>query len=132
VLPGTCTHPAEYNDHLFQFQAVWCRRRKSSFLTTIQTQAEAAKTDPRLIGILLAGMRSYLDCKPFSNHKFTTLPKRCYVNLIPSQEAIGWGQLVCGWLSTVWADLQQDYMIHAQNLWTLRNKERHGKEQTQK
>jgi hypothetical protein len=42
------------------------------------------------------------------------LPK-CYVVLIPLQEAIGWGHLIHDHLSTVWAeaDLQQDYMFRA-------------------
>jgi hypothetical protein len=57
-------------------------------------------------------MRSYLDCKPFLTHKFTTLPER-YATLIPLQEAIRWGHLVHGRLSTMWVDLQQDYMFRA-------------------
>jgi hypothetical protein len=99
-------------------------------------------------------MRSYFDANPFPFHEFPTLPKR-YAILIRTQEAIGWGHLVRGRLSSEWANLQQDYvyrvlpktkfdaakwhrkivnpmLVDCHNLWILRNEERHGKEQTQK
>jgi hypothetical protein len=69
--------------------------------------------------------------------------------------AIGWDYLVRGRFSKLWAEAQQDYiyrvhhntkfdvakwhrrivnrmLVDCHNLWSLRNEERHGKEQTQK
>jgi hypothetical protein len=86
--------------------------------------------------------------------EFTTLHPR-YHKLIKSQEAIGWDHLVRGCFSKLWAESQQDYiycahhntkfdaakwhcrlintmLVDCHNLRTLRNEERHGKEQTQK
>jgi hypothetical protein len=71
-----------------------------------------AKMDPRVGDILLAGIRSYFDEAEFPIHEFTALTPP-YHALIASQSSIGWGHLVRGHLSTLWADLQQDYMHRA-------------------
>jgi hypothetical protein len=71
-----------------------------------------AKTDPRVVNILLAGIRSYFDKAEFPIHEFTALTQPDHA-LIVSQASIGWGHLVRGHLSILWADLQQDYMHRA-------------------
>jgi hypothetical protein len=56
-----CSHASECNDHMFQCKAISCRRWKSSFIQSTRKRAEDCQTDPKLIHILLAGIRSYFD-----------------------------------------------------------------------
>jgi hypothetical protein len=60
-----CSHASECNDHMFQCKAISRRRWKSSFIQSTRKRAEDCKTDPKLVHILLAGIRSYFDsCSP--------------------------------------------------------------------
>jgi hypothetical protein len=139
---------------MFQCQAISRRSWQSNCITTLRKQAESNQTDPKLVHILIAGMRSYFDDTDLPSEEFEKYPEP-YHELIRDQEAIGWGHLVRCRFATLWGTLQQDYMhrahksikfdehkwyskllnpllVECHTLWTLRNGERHGTEQTQK
>jgi hypothetical protein len=149
-----CDHAEECNNHLFQCTAVSRRRWQSSCILTIRKQAETIHTDPKLVHIMLAGLRSYFDDTDLPSEEFSDYPEQ-YHDLITAQEAIGWDHLMRCRFSHLWGDLQQDYMystrpsekfdsdtwyrkllgpllVECHTLWTLRNGERHGTEQKQK
>ena len=149
-----CHHEDECNHHLFQCKAVSRRRWQTTCLKAVRTQAESIKTDPKLVHILLAGLRSYFDGNDLPLEEFSKYPDE-YHSLIESQEAIGWEHLLRCRFSLLWGDLQQDFMHRAHpsikfdydkwyrkllsplltechSLWLLRNGKRHGTEQQQK
>jgi hypothetical protein len=99
-------------------------------------------------------MRFYFDDTDLPEEEFVKYPEP-YHDLIRDQEAIGWDHLIWCRFATLWGTIQQDYMHRAHpkikfdkskwyskllnpllgkchTLWTLRNRERHGTEQTQK
>jgi hypothetical protein len=147
-----CGHHAETDDHMFQCKATSRRRWQSSLLSSIRKRAEASHTDPRLVHLLLAGLRSYFDDSPMPIVEFVSYPT-AHKTLLKNQTSLGWGHLLRGRWSLLWKDIQQDYMYrhhtdkkfdsdvwhrkllnpllsecHA--LWTLRNGERHGTEKS--
>ncbi len=149
-----CNAEEESNNHMFQCTAVSRRSWQSNCITTLRKQAENNRTDPKLVHILLAGMRSYFDDSNLPLDEFSQYPEP-YQELIHAQEAIGWDHLIRCRFATLWGTLQQDYMhrahptikfdeskwlskllnpliVECHTLWTLRNGERHGTEQTQK
>jgi hypothetical protein len=149
-----CNHIHECNDHMFQCTAASRRKWKASFILSTRQRAELESTDPVLIHILLAGIRSYFDAQPFPSTEFDQYSDS-YQPLLQSQASIGWGHLVRGRFSSHWSDLQHDYLFRTQPgkkfdstkwyrkmvspmlvdchaLWTLRNGERHGTEKQQK
>jgi hypothetical protein len=149
-----CNHLHECNDHMFQCPAVSRRKWRSSFMLSTRHHAESETTDPILVHILLAGIKSYFNEEPFPLHECRTYSEP-YLQLIHQQIEIGWGHLIRGRFSSTWADLQHDYSFRTQPslkfdpakwyrkvvnpmlvdchaLWTLRNGERHGTERQQK
>jgi hypothetical protein len=61
----TCSHASKCNNHMFQCKAISCRRWKTSFIQSTHKRAQDCKTDPKLLHVLLAGIRSYFNsCSP--------------------------------------------------------------------
>jgi hypothetical protein len=88
-----CNHTSECNGHLFQCKALTRRRWLSSFIQSTRKRAKACNTDPKLVHILIAGIRSYFDsCSPphaeFAGYPPPLPPTR---QLAISQTTIGWG-----------------------------------------
>ena len=103
-------------------------------------------SDPVLQDIMLEGIDSFILDREFP---FARYPDR-YQGLCRSQDAIGWINLVCGFVSTHWLSLQDEYFRcngmsdccgrpgvlrvlwcvrdSLFDLWTLRNSQRHGKD----
>jgi transposase len=104
-----CSHASKCNDHMFQCKAISRRQWKSSFIQSTRKRAEDCKTDPKLVHILLAGIRSYFDsCSP-PHSKFTDYPP-VYRQLAINQTTIGWGHLIRGRIISSWETIQQDYI----------------------
>jgi hypothetical protein len=140
--------------HLHECNAASRRKWKASFILLTRQRAELESTDPVLVHILLAGIRSYFDAQPFPSIEFEKYSKP-YQDLLQSQATIGWGHLVRGRFSSQWPDLQHDYLFRTQpvqkfdptkwyrkmdtpmlvdchTLWILHNGEQHGTEKQHK
>ena len=138
---------------MFQSPSITRNKWRSSFLLSTRKRAENENTDPILVHILLAGIRSYLTDEPFPSHECTQYSEP-YQHLLRSQSSIGWDHLVRGRFSSLWADLQHDFsfrtkpalkfdpakwhrklvnpmLVECHDLWILRNGERHGTERRQ-
>jgi hypothetical protein len=133
---------------MFQCKTISRRRWKSSFIQFTRKRAEDCKTDPKLVHILLAGIRLYFNfCSP-PQSEFANYPP-VYRQLAINQTTIGWGHLIRGRIISSWETIQQDYiyrihpstkfepdawhgkllhpmLIDCHTLWTIRNGERHG------
>jgi hypothetical protein len=144
----SCSHASKCNDHMFQCKAISRRWWKSSFLQSTRKRAEDCKTDPKLVHILLAGIRSYFDsCSP-PHLEFADYPQ-VYHQLAINQTTVGWGHLIPSRIISSWDPIQHDYMyrtypsvkfdpdawhrkllhpmlIDCHTLWTIRNGEQHG------
>ncbi len=155
-----CSSPQESNDHLFQCPDISRQRWRSSTTSSLRQRLENHGTNPVLVDIMMAGLDSYFQAKPFDYSEFTEFdnsfhPRRPYYGLIRHQEAIGWDHFLRGKLSHHWTLLQQDFVWRTnptkkfdseawlrliirpnftacQDLWTTRNDERHGKDATTK
>jgi hypothetical protein len=151
-----CSSPQESNDHMFQCPDIRHQRWRSSTTSSLRQRVENNGTNPVLVDIMMAGLDSYFQAKPFDYSEFTEFdksfhPRRPYYGLIRHQEAIGWDHLLHGKLSHHWTLLQQDSVWRTnqnkkfdreawlrliirpnftacQDLWTTRNDERHGKD----
>jgi hypothetical protein len=139
---------------MFQCPAVSRKKWRASFLLSSRQRAETENTDPVLVHLLLAGIKSYFIGEPFPLHECLKYSDS-YQKLIHDQISIGWGHLVRGRFSSMWSDLQHDYsfrttpsikfdsakwyrklvnpmLIDCHALWILRNGERHGTERQKK
>jgi hypothetical protein len=89
-----CSSPQESNDHLFQCPDISCQRWRSSTTSSLRQRLENHGTNPVLVDIMMAGLDSYFQAKPFDYSEFTEFdnsfhPRRPYYGLIRHQEAIG-------------------------------------------
>jgi hypothetical protein len=151
-----CSSPQESNDHMFQCPGIRRQRWQSSTTSPLRQQLENNGTNPVLVDIMMAGLDSYFQAKPFNYSEFTEFdksfhPRRPYYSLIRHQEAIGWDHFLRGKLSHLWTLLQQDFVWRTnqnkkfdskawlrliirpnftacQDLWSTRNNERNGKD----
>jgi hypothetical protein len=83
-----------------------------------------------------------LDYRDFSAFDVPHHPQQPYYRLLQHQDQIGWELFLRGKLSYHWTELQQDFIwLHliikplfaaCQDLWTIRNEERHDKDKTKK
>jgi hypothetical protein len=102
-----CSSPQESNDHLFQCPDISCQRWRSSTTSSLRQRLENHGTNPVLVDIMMAGLDSYFQAKPFDYSEFTEFdnsfyPWRPYHGLIRHQEAIGWDHFLRGKLSHHW------------------------------
>ena len=107
---------------------------------------DKVRSDPVLEDIMLEGIDSFILDREFPFARYPTK----YQGLCRSQEAIGWINLVRGFVSTHWLSLQDDYLCHnglsdrcghpgvlrvlrcvcdsLHELWVFRNSQHHGKD----
>ena len=107
---------------------------------------DKVRSDPLLQDIMLEGIDSFILDREFP---FARYPAK-YQGLCRSQDAIGWINLVRGFISTHWLSLQDEYfrrnglsdhcgspgILHVLwcvrdsllELWTLHNSQHHGKD----
>ena len=127
----SCTHPSRHS-----------LQRK--LMTELRTHLDWNRYDPILCDILVEGVSSVLHSQPFDLAKF---PSR-YQPLCQSQSNLGWSNLLRGFCSIHWRQLQNDFFrnhsqpvmldklgvlsaLHAvidsiQSIWLFRNQQRHG------
>jgi hypothetical protein len=110
-----CSSPQESNDHLAQCPDISRQRWRSSTTSSLRQRLENSGTNPVLVGIMMAGLDSYFQAKPFDYSEFTEFdyssrPQRPYYGLIRHQEAIGWDHFLQGKLSHHRTLLQQDFV----------------------
>jgi hypothetical protein len=151
-----CSSPQESNNHMFQCPDISRQRWQSSTSSALWQPPKNDGTNPVLVEIMMAGLDSYFQAKPFNYSEFMDLdnssrPRRPHYGLIRHQEAISWDQFLRGKLCHHWTLLQQDFIWRTnqnkkfdseawlrliirpnftacQDLWTTRNNERHGKD----
>jgi hypothetical protein len=154
--PAGYSLPQESNDHLFQCPDISRQRWRSSTTSSLRQRLKNNATNLVLLDIMMAGLDSYFQAKPFDYSDFTefdnsTHPRHPYYSLIGHQEAIGWDHFLHGKLSHHWTLLQQDFVWRTnptkkfdseawlrliirptfttcQDLWTTSNDKRHGKD----
>jgi hypothetical protein len=80
---------------------------QSSLRTQVRQLWKRNFDEPHLEDILDAGLHSWLRDEPFPSHQF---PQPHLQELIASQDAIGWGQLLYGRFSQHWNHVQYNYL----------------------
>jgi hypothetical protein len=66
-----CSSPQKSNNHMFQCPDIRRQRWQSSAASSLQQRIENNSTNPVLVDIMMAGLDSYFQAKPFDYSKFT-------------------------------------------------------------
>jgi hypothetical protein len=144
----SCSAPIEDQIHWLRCPDPERQKWQSDLRAQVRKLWSINRDEPHLSDILEAGLYHWLRGEPFPAHQF---PHHHLQQLITSQEAIGWGQLLYGRFSEHWNLVQYNHLratgrvvdhrsqgsawlmrfIHTiwnrvQEEWDTRNKARHG------
>ena len=139
LCPACNTH--ETNDHVFQCTHLTRIPLKQKLMSTARKYLATIRTDPILKDILIEGLQSCIQPKPFSFHLFS----QSYQQLCNQQHQIGWLNFLRGFATPLWSDLELAYRLNHNislklssimtvltqlspvmiDLWKYRNSQRH-------
>ena len=148
----SCEAEEEDRDHLWQCQCAKREQWRTQFLISLRHKCTSAETSPVLTSLLVGGIRS-----AFDNTAFQVEGSEEIQALAAAQDHLGWHQVLLGRFSLKWSEMQLAYLqqrgkevtkynhgttwlcqlIHhiwkdLKKLWTLRNEDRHGKDEETK
>ena len=138
--------------HLWQCQSPRREQWRKQFLITLGSKCRSSNTCPVLTSLLLGGIRSVFDDTAFQAEGSAEIEA-----LAAEQDHLGWHQVLLGRFSKKWISAQSAYLhqreipptgfnhgttwlcqlIHTiwnelKQLWTLRNEDRHGRDEESK
>jgi hypothetical protein len=138
-----CPEPVETRDHMVQCPAQSRVDWRSNCIKGLRDKLTKLNTHPLLFDLLVEAVGRELKGEDTS-----TLTDANLADLVASQAAIGWNQLLRGRFSNLWMKYQDEYLGPTQTtknngstwttnvidylfkqwleLWKIRNKERHG------
>ena len=134
----------EDHDHLIQCDHPSRHALKQKLMKDLRSGLDRTRYDPVLCDIFIEGVLSVLHSSVFPFHKF---PHR-YQSLCQSQSNLGWTNLLKGFCSVHWRNLQNQYFVDnfflrlidkpgllsalprvldsIESIWHFRNNQRHG------
>jgi len=89
-----CNHPLEDKVHILKCHAPMAKEKWTNSVAALQQWMKEAGTDPLLITLLISQLQAWYNNAPLSTDTIPLIDQQ--------QSAIGWDQLVNGWLSKAW------------------------------